>query len=701
MTRNPKVPDELERIIGKLLEKDRELRYRSAAELRDDLERLQSGLRPIAQGIHRIPLLKYGVAATTALILAAGGFLFWQQSAHARLLTDKDTIVLADFKNTTGNPVFDETLRQGLAIQLEQSPFLSIVPEERIQGTLGLMGKPTEAGLTPEIAREVCQRLASAAVLEGSIASLGSQYVLGLRAKRCGTGEVLDEEQVEAAKIEDITTALSQIASKFRTRVGESLATVKQHDTPLEEASTPSLEALKVYSTAWKVHALSGDAAALPLFKRAVEIDSKFAIAYAFLGRTYGDMGDPALSAESTTKAYQLRDRTSDREKFFITATYDQQVTGNLEKAQETFELWAQAYPRELPPHGLLSGAIYPVLGKYDKAVEEAKKAIGLNPNFVFAYVNLATAYQFLDRLEEAETTFQQASERKLEIPESLDQRYDLAFVKDDKTGMERAAALAQGNSDISKHEAFVLAYSGHLRRARLKSQLAADLAQKAGETEKAAILDTAAALWEAFFGNVSAAKRGAVAALGLSKGRDVEYGAAFALTLSGDYAGAQTLANDLERRFPEDTSVRFSYMPALRALLALKTPLPQKSDPAKAIELLQASVPYGLGVPGSWFSGSFGALYPVYVRGEAYLAAHQGAEAAAEFQKILDHRGIVAIDPIGALAHLQLGRALALPGGDKTKARTAYQDFLRLWKDADTDIPILKQAQAEYAKLP
>jgi tetratricopeptide (TPR) repeat protein len=626
-----------------------------------------------------------GVAGLLLAGLALGAYFYFQR---APVLTEKDTIVLADFMNTTGDPVFDGTLRQGLAVQLEQSPFLSLVSEERIQNALRLMGQSPDARLTPQLAKEICERTTSAAVLDGSIASLGSQYVLGLRATNCRTGDVLDEEQVQAAKKEDVLNALSQIATKFRARVGESLSTVEKHSTPLAEATTPSLEALKAYSGAWKVLSSSGDAVALPLFKRAIEIDPKFAMAYALLGLTYGAFGESDLSAESTSKAYQLRDRTSEVEKFFITVSYDFRVTGNLEKAQQTCESWAQTYPRDRNPHGFLS-TIYHLTGKYEKAVEE---------NFVIGYNLLAYSYQNLDRLGEAENTLQRASERKLESPEFLVQRYGIAFLKGDTAGMEREITLGRGKSRVedwlSDREAFVLAYSGHLQQARRKSQRAADLAQQSAQRERAAIWQTGPVLWEAFFGNAPAARRSAIAVLKLSKGRDVEYGAAFALALSGDYPESETLANDLERRFPEDSAVRFSYMPSLRALLALN-----HDKPAKAIELLQIAAPYELGTPPSGFYGFFGTLYPVYVRGEAYLAAHQGIEAAAEFQKILDHRGIVVSDPVGALAHFQLGRALAL-SGDITKAKIAYQDFLALWKDADQDIPILIEAKKAYAAL-
>ncbi len=505
---------------------------------------------------------------------------------------------------------------------------------------------------------------------------------------------MLDEEQVQAARKEDVLAALSQVASKFRTRVGESLATVEKHNTPLQEATTPSLEALKVYSTAWKVHSTAGPGPSIPLFKRATEIDPKFAVAYSFLGRSYGDIGESALSAENTTKAYQLRDRATDSEKFFIMATYQQQVTGNLEEARQTYELWGQTYPREIRAPSLLSGAIYPVFGEYEKAIEAANKSIELDPGFPFPYANLATAYQFLDRLPEAEAAYQRAIQRKIEIPDHLIQHFDLAFLRNDQAEMQ--GLVAQGKKlgvedSLSNHQALALAYSGHLEQARMLSRKAVELVQQA-QPETAALYQAAAAIRETFFGNLAEAKRNAAAALERSKGRDVEYGAAFALALAGD--SSRKLADDLEHRFPEDTSVRSSYLPVLRAVLAVNN-----RDPSKAIEALQAAAPNELGVPLSWYNGTFGVLYPVYVRGEAYLASHQGAEAAAEFQKILDHRGIVASDPSGALAHLQLGRAFVL-SGDKMKAKAAYQDFLTLWKDADPSIPILKQARAEYAKL-
>ena len=640
-------------------------------------------------------------AVLTVLALSLVGYFYFHSYSHPHVLTERDTIVLADFANTTGDPVFDDTLRQGLAVQLEQSPFLSLISDDRIQQMLKLMAKPADARLTPEVAREICERTASAAVLDGSIASLGSQYVLTLRAKDCRSGDVLDEEQVQAARKEEVLNALSQIASRFRTRVGESLSTVKSHDTPLAEATTPSLEALKAYSAGWQVSFSSGSAASVPFLKRAIEIDPNFASAYAALGRMYGDIGESALSAENTSRAYQLRDRASDQERFFISLTYDLQVTGNLEKAQQTCDLWMQAYPRAWMPHALLSGGIYPQLGKYEKSVEEAKIAIGIDPDFSIGYSILAGSYLALGRTGEAENALQRASERKLDIPDFYVLRYVIAFLKDDKTGMEREVAQSQekpGADDwMSNAEGYVAAYSGHLEEARKMSRRAADLARKADRRESEALYETDAAVREGLFGNASTARRRAGEALELSGSRDVEYGAAFALALSGDSSRAQTLIDELSERFPEDTIVRFTYLPTLRALLALN-----HGQPASAVELLQTAIPYEGGSAiegGSEVLLGAGNLDPAYVRGLAYLAAHHGAEAAAEFQKILDHRGIVVCDPIGALAHLQLGRAYAL-AGDKTKVRSAYQDFLTLWKDADPDIPILKEVQREYASL-
>lgn len=642
------------------------------------------------------------VAAALAVVVAsAAGYFYFFYYPRARTLTEIDTIVLADFANTTGDPVFDGTLRQGMAVQLEQSPFLSLVSEERIQQTLRLMGQPANAQLTPQVAREVCERTQSAAVLDGSINSLGSQYVLALRATDCRTGDVLVEEQVQVAKKEDVLNALTQISSKFRARVGESVATVNRHDTPLAEATTPSLDALKAYSTGLNVSFSAGPAAAIPLLKRAIEIDPNFASAYALLGRFYADIGETVLSAKYTGEAYRLRDRASDQEKFFISVSYDLQVTGDLERAQETCELWIRTYARAWLPHGLLSGSVYPPLGKYERAAEEAQAAIRMDPDFSIGYANLAGSYVSQGRTADATNTLQTAFHRQLEIPDFFVLRYAIAFLNDDKTEMEREAALARakpGADDwIANAEGFVLAYSGHLEAAGKMSRLAADLARETERPDTEALYEADAAVREALFGNAASARQRSARAMDLSKSRDVGYGVALALALSGDSSRSHALLDDLTKRFPEDTRVRFMYLPTLRALLAL-----DNGEASSAIESLQTAIPYELGAPsegGSEFLLGASNLYPAYVRGLAYLAAHQGPEAAAEFQKILDHRGIVVCDPIGALARLQLGRAYAL-AGDKPQARSAYQDFLTLWKDADAGIPVLNQAKAEYAKL-
>jgi len=697
---NSAVPAELDRIIAKCLEKDRDSRYHHASEIRADLERLKQD-RDSARLMTRAPRgILVSKPWTAALItvgaLAGLGIAGYLYTHRAPKLTNKDTIVLADFSNKTGDADFDQTLRQGFAVELEQSPFLSLIPDQRIQGTLQLMGRPENTPVVGNVAREICQRTFSLAAIEGSISKLGNQYVLGLRATNCRNGEILDEEQVPAAKKEDVLNALNQLAGKFRTKAGESLATVQEHAAPLVEATTPSLEAWKLYSAAWNLSFSEENGGAVPLLQRAVQIDPKFAMAYAFLGRIYGDTGQTALAADSIRKAYELRDRTTDPERFFIEFSYETQVTGNLEKAQQTGESWVRTYPRVLQAPTLLAG-YYENLGKYQRSVELSKQALAINPDFPFVYPNLAWSLLFLERYGEAETAVKSAAERKITPPDLLVLPYVIAFYKGDLPGMERAAAAAKQSTEaadwMAYTEASVLADSGHWQQARARIRQAMNLSQQAHQPERAAMFQAGAAVRAAFFGNFPEARQSAKAALNLSKSRDVAYGSAFALALSGDDPGSKSLADDLQKRFPEDTCVRFTYLPVLRALAALHL-----NNARGALEQLQVSAPYDLAAPCSGF-GYFGNLYAPYVRGLAFLSAQRYTEAGAEFQKVLDHPGIVFTDPVRVAANLSLGRTLSA-AGDKVKAKAAYEKFLALWKDADPDIPLLKQARAESVKL-
>jgi DNA-binding winged helix-turn-helix (wHTH) protein len=644
------------------------------------------------------PWALMAIAAVVLILIAVSVGVFRFFPRRSPVLTNKDTVVLADFSNSTGDSVFDETLRRGLAIQLEQSPYLSLISDQRVSKTLGLMGRRPDVTLTPEIARQLCERTNSTAVVEGSIRMLGTNYVLELRATNCANGDILDEEQSEVAKKEDVLKALDGVATSLRRRFGESLASIEKYSTPLDEATTPSLEALKAYSTGLKVGFSEGFEAGIPLFKRAIEIDPNFAMAHAHLGLWFSSVGESELGHESTIRAYELRAQTSDRERFFITAMYYRDAIGNLEAAHQTLELWAETYPRDTYVHGLLSGFISQGTGRYQQSIQQAKQLLVLDPDFTPGYINLGFSNFYLDHLGEAKVAVDQALGRKLNIPEILLLNFYLAFLDNDEKGISQAVALAKdvpGAEDwMTYSQALVLARSGRLRLARERTSRAMELARQSGQQERAATYEAGEADWEALTGNISAATKDAVTALKTSRGRDVEYAAAFGLALSGEYSRARAIANDLEKRFPEDTSVKFNYLPALRGLFAL-----HDGSPKHSIELLQPVVAYELAVPSIDFNTFFGGLNPIWVRGEAYLAENKGTDAAAEFQKIIDRKGLLAGDPIGSLAQLQLGRAYA-SAGDRTDANRAYKDFFYLWKDADPEIPIYKQAQAEYARL-
>jgi eukaryotic-like serine/threonine-protein kinase len=711
---NPDLAPKLEEIISKALEKDKKLRYQSAAEIRTDLQRLtrdstagrvaatvvtpvaaapESALTSSAKASRFRSLTVSGVTAV-AVGLAVAGWSFFSHKTHA--LTEKDTVVLADFTNATGDAVFDGALRQGLSVQLEQSPFLSIISDQRIQQTLKMMGQKPDAKLTPEIARELCQRTASAAVLEGSIAEIGTQFLLTLKAVNCRNGETLASTEAEAGDKNHVLDALGKTASDIRNKLGESISTVQKFDTPLEQATTPSLEALKALSTGTKIQLTTGDAQSIAFLKRAIELDPNFAIAYARLGIAFTSVGEPSVGAESTRKAYELRDRTSEAEKYLILAAYDKEVTGNLEKAEQTCRLWIQDYPRSQIPHSYLAGAVYPPLGQYQKGVEEAREATRLSPDFPISYAFLMFNYIALNRLDDAKAVYKLASEYKLGHLFYSAALYQIAFLENDSDGMARQVARSAGQpgeDELSGLEAETIAYSGRLRNSQETSRRAMESAERAGEKEAAATYLALSALRGALFGDAEEARRRAVLTMTRSSGRDVQYGAALALAYAGDDGRALALADDLNKRFPEDTLVQSNFLPVLRAKVALI-----RGNGSEAIEILRVATAHELGVTTASTLGWTG-MHPVFVRGEAYLAARQGGEAASEFQKILDHRGIVVNEPIGALAHLGLARAYVLQG-DTAKAKAAYQDFLTLWKDADPDIPILIAAKSEYARL-
>jgi tetratricopeptide (TPR) repeat protein len=711
---NARIALGLESVILKALEKEASQRYQSAREVLVALEGISfsavapttaaapatsvvmptatAGPPPSVAKVTRSGWLLISGVAVVVAALAAGAYFYFHRASR---LTEKDTIVLADFTNTTGDPVFDDTLRQGLTVQLEQSPFLSLVSDQRIQETLRLMGQSADARLTPEIARDLCQRAGSKAYLSGSIASLGSQFVLGLNAVNCQTGDPLAEEQERATGKEQVLAAMDKAASKLRAKLGESLTTVQKLDTPLEQATTPSLDALQAYSLGRKTLVEKDDpAAAVPFFQRAIRLDPNFAMAYASLGVGYHHLGETSLAAENTRKAYELRERVTEREKFYVESHYHGYVTGDLEKGRQVYELWAQTYPRDdLPTFNL--GGTYWLLGQYDKSLAQFREGLRLDPGSGLSYANLASAYLYLDRMKEARATVEDALSKNVDSSNMRFSLYQVAFLQNDLAGMAQQVAWSAGKRGVEDvllaFEADTAAYSGRLGKARELSRRAVASADRAEEKEVAAGYEAVAALREALFGNAAEARQWAAASLALSHGQGVQYGAALALALAGDAARAQAVTDDLAKRFADDTLVQFNWLPTLHAEVALT-----RNNSSKAIEALQTAIPYELGCP-FWLP-----LYPVYVRGEAYLAASRpggSSEATAEFQKILDHRGVVGNEPIGALAHLGLARAYALQG-ETTKSRTAYQDFLTLWKDADPDIPILRAAKAEYAKL-
>ena len=764
---NPDMPDELSNIISRALEKDRDLRYQHASEMRAELKRLQrsatgqtsaftdlpeepelldtkpstktavrrssksqrvsatalktstqvkaktasSGRVSAARNVEEFeeieleeavaeePARKFPwkilVAALVVLTLGIGGGVYWFLRPHGTAkLSNRDTVVLADFANSTQDTVFDDTLKQALAIQLGQSPFLNVLSDQKIAATLKLMNKSRTEQLTQDVAREVCMRADGRAVLSGSIVSVGNQYLIGLKAIDCQTGDVLANADAQAENRDRVLKALDKAGDDLREKLGESLASVERFSKPLDQATTGSLEALKAFSDGRRTSREKGESAALPFYKRALELDSNFAQAYSSMGAVYTNLGQPSLATATYKKAYELRDRVSERERFDIETKYFSNVTGELEKADHSYSQWLLDYPGDYVPHGNL-GVNYITLGQYEKAVEEMRASLQIKPNSAAAYANLIGAYCALGRLEDAKSAWEQSQNRKLDGPTLRLARYELAFLLHDDTSMKEQLDWAAGKPGaedmLLSAQSDTEAYHGRLGAANDLSKRAVDAARHADAVETAAAWQANEALREAEFGNGAAARQAATAALALSGGRDVELLAALAFARSGDSAKAQQLADKLDRESPLDTMIQGYWLPTIRASIALAG-----GDGKKAVDLLQAASPYELGQPPQF---QFSAMYPIYVRGQAFLKQGQGQQAAVEFQKILDHPGLVVNFPLGTLARLELGRARAI-GGDKGAAKVAYEEFFSQWKDGDASTPILKEAKGESAKL-
>ena len=700
---NPDVPPELERIVNKALEKDRKLRYQSAAEVRTDLQRLKrdtgSGRTAAATTEARSRSTKsisfrwatVTGGAVLAIGLAIGSWLFFSRKAHA--LTDKDAIVLADFTNTTGDPVFDVTLRQGLSAQLQQTPFLSLVSADQIAETLRLMEKPPDTRLTKEVAREVCRRANATTEVEGSIATLGNQYVLDLNAITCSSGQTLVEEQVTADSKERVLTALGTAASELRKKLGESAASLQAYDTPLDKVTTPSLEALQAWGLGNQA-LLNGDfSSAASSLQRAVSLDPNFAVAYSALAVVYSGLGDETLSIKNAEKGYQLRDRASDREKFSIESYHDVFVLGNLEKGTEVAKQWVRLFPRDLSAFSMLE-SVYYWSGRLDEALTTAREILRIEPT-ASAYGEVANGYVSLEHFDEARATLQEAETKHPDPSAYAPVLYNIAFLQNDQEAMARQLSVPWGGGPYLPQvvEFYTASYSGHLSRARELARSAIASATQRGEQGFIPSMAGTFALVEALEGNFAQARNDLrnVGDLSTIPNFDVVGEAAMVAALSGDTVRAERLADDLNKRFPEATVVQFTYLPAARGLLAA-----HRGNAQEAVEDLYPLSSHERVIPLDWV-GPY--MAPVYLRGETHLALQQAAEAINDFQMIIDNAGLILNCPIGALAHLGLGRAYAIQG-DRAKAKTGYQDFLALWKDADPDIPVLKQAKAEYAKL-
>ncbi|HYM75432.1 MAG TPA: protein kinase [Candidatus Dormibacteraeota bacterium] len=735
---NADLPLKFEDIINKSLEKDRNLRYQSAADIRADLQRLKrdtdSG-RAIAQSSGSIPAAQeipvhatkptsapnvaaqpsassLAVAASapsasavtpsrkpwqTLVPIAAGvlvvliGLGVYLRSKSTSKLTEKDSVLLADFVNTTGDPVFDGTLKQALAVQLEQSPYLNLVPQSKIREALRFMGRPADERITSDVAREICQRQGIKAMLTGTIASLGNHYIVTLTALNGATGDSLATEQVEVDNKEQVLKSLDKAASNLRQKMGESLASVQQFAKPLEQATTSSLEALQAFSLGQQQHQQMKDDEAIPHLKKATDLDPNFAMAYATLGVSFSNLGRSTESTQALKKAYELRDRASEREKFYIQAHYYDEVTLDLEKSLAVYAEWRQTYPRDTAPYdnaALASGA----LGQHEKALDLASQAHRIDPQDHFAYDNMAAAYEALNRFDEAKSISEEAVAKKLGGSASRFVLVDLAYMRGDHAAAEQQLEAVKGTS----LEPFLLFFKAAWQPAQGKVSTSRELWKQtrqklidSGAKDFAVTLITLEAYDDALLGYQAEARQKASQALELSADPDTRSGAASALATAGDVQKSSILVAGLERDFPGNRFIQSMIIPQVRAAQQI-----EKNQLAEAISTLEPLRPYEFGT-GPRAVG----VSPVFMRGTAYLKMHDGAKAAAEFQRILDHRGAAGFATEYPLSHLNLGRAYALEG-DNAKARTAYQDFFAAWKDADPDIPILKTAKAEYEKL-
>jgi len=699
---NPDVPAELERIIAKCLEKDRNLRYQHASDIRTDLQRLKRdtessrlpiAVQPEARSRPRMRSWVMVAIGVVLVLMAAGGYLYLH---HPRRLTDKDVVVIADFANSTGDTVFDDTLKQALSVSLRQSPFLSVLSDNKVAETLKLMTRPPGTMLTPELAREVCLRTGSQAYIAGAIAALGEEYVLGLKAVNCQSGEILAQQQISVPAKEKVLDGLGHVASQLRGELGESLATVQKFDIPIEQATTSSLEALRQYTAGLRVQNQQGDVAAIPFFKRAIELDPNFAKAYVSLATSYSNLVEYGLASENMQKAYELRDRATELERYSISANYYSDVTGELDKANAVLEQWAHSYPRDI--HPLVALALNNnLVGQYDQAVAELHEGLRIDPDHSSFFVNLIANYAALNQVQDAIAAYDAALARKFDHPLLHANRYGVAFLEGDTAEMQRQLARITGKAGLDDFllsiQSDTAAYAGHFHNARELSRQAAVSASRNDKKETGAEWLLNAALREAEIGNPQQARAQTSSAMSLFSSRDVRVLAALALARSGDAARAQNMTDELSGSAPANTLLNCYWLPTIRASTELT-----RHHPDNALRALQAASSCELGEPNPQVQIG-GTLYPGYVRGQADLENGDAQQAVAEFQKLIDHRGVVQNFVLGALVHLQLGRAY-LATGDTAKASVQYQEFLTLWKDADPDIPILKEAKAEYAKL-